>query len=87
MAQGIAGAPAAARGQLAAASTSSFAGALNDILLIAAVVAFAGAAAALALIRSKDFVDASEAFTGAAQRGEVARRDWKLSLSLEPQLW
>ena len=47
------------RGQLAAASTNSFVHALDDILLIAAVVAFAGAVAALALIRRKDFVDAS----------------------------
>ena len=34
--------------------------ALNDILLIAAAVAFAGAAAALTLISQKDFVEASE---------------------------
>jgi hypothetical protein len=47
------------RGQLAAASTSSFVHALDDILLIAAAVAFLGAAAALALIRRQDFVDAS----------------------------
>jgi hypothetical protein len=33
--------------------------ALNDILLIAAVVAFAGAAIPLTLIRRKDFVDAT----------------------------
>jgi EmrB/QacA subfamily drug resistance transporter len=53
-------APPAARDQLAAASTSSFVHALNDILLIAAVVAFAGAAVALTLIRPKDFVDSSD---------------------------
>jgi hypothetical protein len=33
----------------------AFASALNDILVVAAVVAFAGAALALALIRSRDF--------------------------------
>jgi EmrB/QacA subfamily drug resistance transporter len=33
----------------------AFAGALNDILIVAAVVAFVGAALALALIRSRDF--------------------------------
>jgi hypothetical protein len=59
VAQVLAHAPRAARAQLAAASTSSFVHALNDLLLIAAVVAFAGGAVALALIRPKDFVDSS----------------------------
>ncbi len=58
-AQAIAGASPATRGQLAGASTSAFVAGLNDILLIAAVVAFAGGVLALALIRQKDFVDAS----------------------------
>jgi hypothetical protein len=46
------------RGQRAAATKafhSAFAGALNDILVVAAVVAFVGAVLALALIRSRDF--------------------------------
>jgi EmrB/QacA subfamily drug resistance transporter len=60
VAQVLAHAPRAAREQLAAASTSSFVHALNDILLIAAVVAFAGAAISLTLIRRRDFVDASD---------------------------
>lgn len=60
VAQVLAHAPRAARQQLAAASTNSFVHALNDILLIAAVVAFAGAAIALTLIRQKDFVDPSQ---------------------------
>jgi predicted MFS family arabinose efflux permease len=60
VAQVLAHAPRAARARLAATSTGSFVHALNDILLIAAVVAFAGATVALALIRPKDFVDASE---------------------------
>jgi EmrB/QacA subfamily drug resistance transporter len=51
--------PSAAREALATASTHSFVHALNDILLIAALVALAGAAFAVALIRSKDFVDTS----------------------------
>jgi EmrB/QacA subfamily drug resistance transporter len=45
-------------GQRAAATHaihSAFAGALNDILIVAAVVAFVGAVLALALIRSRDF--------------------------------
>jgi predicted MFS family arabinose efflux permease len=56
----LAHAPRAAREQLVAVATGSFVHALNDILLIAAVVAFAGAAVALVLIRVKDFVDASD---------------------------
>jgi hypothetical protein len=60
VAQLLAHAPRAARQQLATAATNSFVHALNDILLIAAIVAFAGAAIALTLIRPKDFVDASE---------------------------
>jgi EmrB/QacA subfamily drug resistance transporter len=59
-AQVIASAPPGARAQLAAAATGSFASGLNDILLIAAVIALAAAALALTLIRQKDFVDASE---------------------------
>ncbi len=45
-------------GQRAAAAHAihgAFAGALNDILIVAAVIAFVGAALALALIRSRDF--------------------------------
>lgn len=60
VAEVIAHAPTALRGQLAATSTGAFAHSLNDILLIGAIVALAGAAAALGLIRQKDFVNASE---------------------------
>jgi EmrB/QacA subfamily drug resistance transporter len=55
----IAHASRSTRGQIAHVATSSFVHALNDILLIAAIVAFAGGAAAFALIRQKDFVDSS----------------------------
>ena len=41
---------------IAAVATSSFVDALNHITLIAAVLAFATAAACLVLIRQKDFV-------------------------------
>jgi hypothetical protein len=51
----VATAPPAVRGQLAAASVSSFVAGLNGILLIAAVTAFCGAAISLVLIRQKDF--------------------------------
>jgi len=58
-AQVIANTPPGLRGQLAAVSTNSFVGGLNDILLVAALIAFAGAALGLALIRQRDFVDSS----------------------------
>jgi predicted MFS family arabinose efflux permease len=60
VAQVLAHAPRAARAHLAAAATSSFVHALNDILLIAATVAFVGGAIALILIRRRDMIDASE---------------------------
>jgi EmrB/QacA subfamily drug resistance transporter len=44
------------RAQAAAAIHSAFASALNDILLVGAIVAFAGAALGLLLVRSVDFV-------------------------------
>jgi hypothetical protein len=58
-AQAIASTPPGLREHLAAVSTSSFVSGLNDILLIAALIAFAGAALGLALIRQRDFVDSS----------------------------
>jgi hypothetical protein len=51
---------------VSAVSTSSYVHALNDILLIAAIVAFVGPVAAVALIRQKDFVDASQQAIGEA---------------------
>jgi EmrB/QacA subfamily drug resistance transporter len=62
----IAHTPAAYRGQIAAISAGSFVHALTDLMLIAAIVAFVGAAASLALIRRKDMVTASEPDPGAA---------------------
>jgi EmrB/QacA subfamily drug resistance transporter len=75
----LAHAPSAARGQLAAASTSSFVHALNDLLLIAAVVAFAGGAVALILIRAKDFVDSSEEDSGEAAETGAAVPELELA--------
>ncbi len=48
--------PADARGPLAGAIRSGFAGAINDLLIVTGIVALVGAVCALALIRSKDFV-------------------------------
>jgi hypothetical protein len=77
--QVLAHAPSAARAQLAAASTSSFVHALNDILLIAAVVAFAGAAVASILIRPKDFVDSSEQDVGETVEARAAAPELELA--------
>lgn len=53
--------PLDARMRLQEAATSGFTGALNELLVIAAVVAFAGALAAFVLIRQSDFVVAPSA--------------------------
>jgi hypothetical protein len=52
----LASLPPAARGQAAVAIRSGFAAGLNDVLLVTAALAFAGALRALLLIRSRDFV-------------------------------
>jgi MFS family permease len=54
--QAIASAPAGSRGALQHAATTAFVGGLNDILVVAAVMAFAGGVVAAALVRQQDFV-------------------------------
>ncbi len=54
--QAIEAAPAPLRGAVGAATRQAFVGGLNEILLIAMAVAFAGAVAALLLVRGRDFV-------------------------------
>ena len=61
----LAGLPPAVRGQVAAAIRSSFAAGLNDLLITAGVVALAGAACAVLLIRGKDFARGNHAQTTA----------------------
>ena len=51
----LASLPAARRGEVAAAIKAAFAAGLNDLLIVTAGLAFAGALCALLLIRSKDF--------------------------------
>jgi hypothetical protein len=53
--QVIAGIPAAARSQATAAIHGAFAAAMNDILLVAAIVALIGAGIGLASVRKSDF--------------------------------
>ena len=48
--------PPSARAQVADAATQAFTTGFNEILLIAAIIAFVGAALGLALTRSSDFV-------------------------------
>jgi MFS family permease len=63
--------PASARAQAALAIRGAFAGSLNEILLVGAIVALTGAVLALALVRGRDFAtygvpDAAPAPSGAA---------------------
>ena len=60
--QVIAGVPAHERARAALAIHTAFASALNDILLVGVIVAFAGAVLGLVLVRGSDF-----ATYGAAQ--------------------
>jgi EmrB/QacA subfamily drug resistance transporter len=53
---GLQSIPASERAQAAAAAASSFANALNDILLIGAIASFAAAALVFVLIRRRDFI-------------------------------
>ena len=63
----IAGAPPALRGRVAAASAHAFTSSLDDVLLIAGIVALAAALLAFTLIRQSDFVEAP-----AGAEGELA---------------
>jgi EmrB/QacA subfamily drug resistance transporter len=54
--QAIASAPPSARGAIAHAARSAYVAGLNEIFVVAAIVAFAGAAAGFLLVRSRDFV-------------------------------
>jgi len=44
------------RGDLAGAVRSAYAGALNDLLVVSGILALVGAVAALAMVRSRDFI-------------------------------
>ncbi|HEY2637393.1 MAG TPA: MFS transporter, partial [Solirubrobacteraceae bacterium] len=67
-ASAIASAPAGARTAVTRVTGAAFVSALNDILLVGAITAFAGAVLALLLIRQKDFAEGSQA----ARRPEEA---------------
>ena len=58
--QAIAHVPPQARGIVGEVARASFVAGLNEILLVAAILALAGAIAALLLIRSSDFVAQTE---------------------------
>src|SRR3954468_812452 len=60
IAQVVQGLPAAQRGIATHAAQAGFADALNAVVLIGALVAFAAAAATLVLIRQRDFVGATQ---------------------------
>ncbi|MGH2982046.1 MAG: MFS transporter [Solirubrobacterales bacterium] len=65
-----AAAPPGARAQVALDAKIAFVGALNDILLIGAVIAFAGAAVGFLLVRDRDFVVSPREQAG--ESGEVS---------------
>jgi hypothetical protein len=71
----LASLPPASRGPMAAAIRSAFAAGLNDLLFVTGVLALAGAACALLLIRSQDFVraDHSRAMPPASGSGDAER--------------
>ena len=54
--QAIGSAPPATRGVIAHAARSAFVGGLNDILVVAGIVALCGALFAFTLVRQRDFV-------------------------------
>ena len=56
--QALTAIPAARRAAAGHVARAAFTGALNDVCLIAAIVAFAGAVLAFALVRARDFVHA-----------------------------
>jgi hypothetical protein len=64
--QAIGRLPPQSRAAVAGIARASFIAGLNDLFLVAAIVAFAGGVAALALIRSRDFA-AQSAGEGSAQ--------------------
>jgi EmrB/QacA subfamily drug resistance transporter len=70
----LAGLPPARRAVTAGAIKSAFAAGLNDLLIVTAVLAFAGAVCALLLIRRKDFVhrEGPEPGTATARPGAEA---------------
>jgi EmrB/QacA subfamily drug resistance transporter len=69
----LASLPPASRAQVSAAVRSAYAAGLNDLMLVTAAVAFAGALCALLLIRSKDFVRREPEMAPAAQTSTSAR--------------
>ena len=73
--QAIAHLPPQARGTVGGVARASFVAGLNEILLVAAILALAGAIAALLLIRSSDFVAQTEGQHGGrpAEAPEPAR--------------
>jgi EmrB/QacA subfamily drug resistance transporter len=63
--EAIAAAPAPARAAIAHAAQAGFVDGLNAILLVGAIVAYAGAVLALTLIRQRDYVASEAAVAGA----------------------
>jgi hypothetical protein len=65
--------PLAQRGLLAGIVTGSFTSALNEILLVAAIISFASGVLAFILIRAKDFASYTQPDQAAAPGGPLAQ--------------
>jgi EmrB/QacA subfamily drug resistance transporter len=65
--QAIASAPPAARGAIGHAARSAYISGLNEIFLVAAIVAFVGAVAGFALVRRRDFAHRDAAVPARAE--------------------
>jgi predicted MFS family arabinose efflux permease len=65
--QAIASAPPAARGAMGHAARSAYISGLNEIFLVAAIVAFVGAVAGFALVRRRDFAHRDAAVPARAE--------------------
>lgn len=76
-AKAISHVPAASRGRVGGVALQAFTSSLNELLLVAAIISFAGAVLAFVLIRQRDFVQAGSESgpAGAAGDGEAVPRD------------
>ncbi len=74
--------PARIRPEVVHASDVAFVGAFNEIILIAAILSFVGAALGFALVRSRDFVQHAEGRSGAGCRRGVGASGSRLGQRL-----
>jgi hypothetical protein len=71
----VASTPPAGQHQVEVASKAAFVGAMNEILMIAALISFAGAALGFALVRSSDFIVQGQPQAAPGQREPEAEAE------------